>query len=131
MEKRKLVIVYGNSLTMAGIAASLKADDSLDVVCSEVQPSVFRQNLAGLEPATILFDLTNPPSELDLVLLCDRPELLLIGVDPSSDEVLVLSGRLHKVVSGRELAGIVIQDEGHLRAVSQIRKIMEGGEIET
>ena len=115
---------------MAGIAASLNVDASLDVVCIDAQIPDFRQSLNGLEPATIIFDLTDPPSELDLVLLRDRPDLLLIGVDPSSDEVLVLSGQLHKVVSGRELAEIVIKDEAHPKAITQIRKIIEGDEID-
>ena len=128
--KKKLVIVYGNSLNMAGIAASLNADTSLDVVCIDAQTPNFRQSLDGLEPATILFDLTDPPSELDLGLLLDRPGLLLIGVDHSSDEVLVLSGQLRKVDSGRELAEIMIEDEAHPKAISRIRKIIKGGEIE-
>ena len=114
---------------MAGIAASLNADANLNVVCIDAPNPDFRQSLNGLEPATILFDLTDPPSELDLVLLRDRPDLLLIGVNPSSDEVLVLSGQLHKVDSGRELAEIAIKDEAHPKAISQIRKIIKGGEI--
>lgn len=55
----------------------------------------------------ILFDLANPPKELNLALLRKQPGLLLIGVEPCSDEVLVLTGQRNRVVSACELAKLL------------------------
>jgi hypothetical protein len=41
----------------------------------------------------VLFDLALAQPDFAIALLHDRPELILIGVDPSRDRMLVLSGR--------------------------------------
>jgi len=51
----------------------------------------------------LLFDLDELPGDLAISLLRDRPELILIGVDPSSDRILLLSGRQEQPVSAAEL----------------------------
>jgi hypothetical protein len=107
LENRKRVIVYGNSLNMAGIAASLKVDACLEVVCVDPHALTTRQSLNELDPTTIIFDLIDPPSDLNFNLLLTQPGLQLIGADVSSDEVLVFSGQRIGVNSGRELAGLV------------------------
>jgi hypothetical protein len=107
MQKRTRVVVYGSSLNMAGVAASLKADTSMEVVCVDPRSAAARQRLNELNPSAITFDLSDPQSSLDVKLLSEQPGLLLIGVDPSSDDVLVLSGQIATVLSGRQLAGLV------------------------
>jgi hypothetical protein len=101
------VVVYGNSLNLAGIAASLKAEASLEVVCLDPHASCARAHLKEMEPAAIAYDLSDPPAEIELALLRERPQLLLVGVDASSEEVLVLSGQLTRVLSGRELVDLI------------------------
>src|SRR5512136_2163052 len=91
MEKRRRVAVYGNSLNIAGIVASLKADTTLEVVCVNPDAPNARQSLDENDLAAIVFDLSDPPLRLDVALLRGRPSLLLIGVDPSWNEMLVLS----------------------------------------
>ncbi|HSN93860.1 MAG TPA: hypothetical protein VLR89_02220 [Anaerolineaceae bacterium] len=110
MQNRTRVVVYGNTLTMAGIAASLKAEESLEVICVDPHEPTARQSLIELDPKTILFDRTEPHPELDLVLLREQPGLLLVGVDPSSDDALVLSGQFTRVLSGKDLAKLVTEN---------------------
>jgi hypothetical protein len=137
MEKRLQVVVYGSSLTMAGIAASLRADPTLDVVwitaqaCTALQQDVpalapsnawgaprprdsgpahssaLPQALIALDPAVIAFDLSDPSSGLDVRLLRERPGLLLVGVDPSSDELLVLSSQQERAVAVADLLSVI------------------------
>jgi hypothetical protein len=76
---------------MAGIAASLNAARDLEVLIVDPHPPLARQRLNELNPAAIAFDLTDPSPGLDLTLLRERPGMLLVGVDPSSDDLLVLS----------------------------------------
>lgn len=107
MDKRTRVIAYGNTLSMAGIAASLKTETSLEIICIDPQNPTARQTLNELAPQAIIFDRSDPNTALDLALLRQQPGLLLVGVDPSSDDALVLSGQLTRVLSAKELASLV------------------------
>jgi hypothetical protein len=111
MEKRMQVVVYGSSLTMAGIAVSLKGDAGLEVVCIDSHSPTFQQKLNELDPAVITFDLSDLSSGLDLRLLRERPGLLLVGVDPASDELLVLSSQQERAVAVADLLSVIHRGE--------------------
>ena len=111
MEKRKRVAVYGNSLNMAGIVASLKADKTLEVHCVNRDSPNARQCLDKNDLAAIVFDLSDPPLRLDVTLLCNRPGLLLIGVDTSRDEMLILSSHPAQALSMADLVTAIHQKE--------------------
>ena len=111
MEKRRRVAVYGNSLNMAGIVASLKADTTLEVLCVNLDSPNARQSLDENDLAAIVFDLSDLPRRLDVTLLRDRPGLLLIGVDPSRDEMLVLSSHPAQALSMADLVSVIHQKE--------------------
>lgn len=109
MAARKKVLVYGRSLNLAGLAACLKLDAKLDVRLVDPYQHGAREALDAFDPETIIYDLTDPPAELDLALLGERPNTLLIGVDPSSDHVLVLTGKRSRAVTMGELAALVAE----------------------
>ncbi len=111
MEKPRRVAVYGNSLNMAGIVASLKADPTLEVLCVNLDSPDARQSLDENDFAAIVFDLSDPPLRLGFTLLRDRPGLLLIGVDPSRDEMLVLSSHPAQALSMADLVDVIHQKE--------------------
>ena len=107
MAARKRVLVYGGCLNLAGVAACLKLDTGLDVHLADPDQCSARAVLDAFDPETIIYDLTDPPTDLDLTLLGDRPGTQLIGVDPSSDDVLVLTGKRSRAVTMGELAALV------------------------
>lgn len=111
MEKRKRVAVYGNSLHMAGIAAGLKVDPTLEVLCVNHGAFNSHQSLGENDLNAIVFDLSNLPFDLDLTLLRDQPGLLLIGVDPSREEMLVLSSQPTQAQSMADLVSVIHQKE--------------------
>ena len=96
---------------MAGIAASLSADAGLEVVCVDPHAPAARANLDAINPAAIAFDLTDPVPGLELRLMHERPGLVLIGVDPSSDDVLVLSSRSARALSAADLVSVICQND--------------------
>ena len=107
MEKRTRVLVYGNTLNMAGIAASLRAEPELVIESIDPKTPCAQQDLKSFDPEAVIFDCSDSCTVLDLALLREQPGLLLIGVDPSSDDALVLSGQLSRVLSARDLAKLV------------------------
>lgn len=115
MENRRRVAVYGNSLNMAGIVASLKVDTTLEVLCVNLDSPEARQSLDENDLAAIVFDLSDPPLGLDLTLLRDRPCLLLIGVDPSRDEMLVLSSHPEQALGVVDLVKVIHQKDAIIK----------------
>ncbi len=103
MEGRTPIVIYGGSLNLAGIAASLEARGGLEVVCVEPHSTAASQALHELHPAAIVFDLNDPLPNLEATLLGEQPGLMLIGVDPNRNELLVLSGHPHRAVSMADL----------------------------
>lgn len=116
MSDKNCVLVYGRCLNLAGVAACLKLDADLDVHLADPHQCCARAVLEAYNPDTIIYDLTDPPMDLDLTLLGDRPGTQLIGVDPSSDDVLVLTGKRSCAVTMGELAQLV---SGHGRCANE------------
>jgi hypothetical protein len=109
VEKRTRVVVYGSSLNMAGVAVSLKADPGLEVVRIDSHSPSARQCLSDLHPTALVFDPNDPATSLDLAFLHQHPGILLIGVDPASDELFVLSGHPQPALSMNDLFEIIHQ----------------------
>lgn len=107
MTHKTRVAVCGNSLYMAGLATSLRANPDVDVLRLPANPAALSQDLDELAPAAVALDLGEVPGELAFSLLRDRPQLILVGVDPSSDRMLVLSGRQEQPVSAAELLQMI------------------------
>ena len=127
MAARKRVLVYGGSLNLAGLTACLKLDSDLDVLIVHPSKPNARQCLEAFNPETIIFDLTDPSTDLDLDLLKSRPNTLLIGVDPCSDDVLVLTGTRSRAVTADELAALVAGHGGKTSVMQAFDAEKEGG----
>lgn len=97
------VAICGGSLHMASLAASLQAHPDVAVIRIPASRDALMQGLDELTPALVAFDLSDMPGDFAISLLRDRPDLILIGLDPSSDAMLVLSGREERPVSAAEL----------------------------
>lgn len=102
------VAVCGSSLYMTGLAASLEAYPGVVLLRMPVNTVSLAQGIDELAPVMVFFDLDELPGNFALALLRDRPELILVGVDPSSDRLLVLSGRQEQPVSTAELLDAII-----------------------
>lgn len=105
--KKTRVVVYGRSLSMAGIAASLRANPGMEVFGVDPVTPAALQQMAELTPAVIVFDLGVVLSDLAIALLRGQPGLQLIGIDPSSNQLLVLSSHPAQALSVAELIEVI------------------------
>ena len=105
------VAVVGRSVHMAGLAASLKANPALQIVRVNPDSPSARQAIDALAPDVVIFDLIEPCPDLTISLLRERPGLLLLGMDPSRDEMLVLAGRSERAQSVQDLLQVVHRKE--------------------
>ena len=128
MEKQTRVVVYGSSLSMAGIAASLKAEAGLELICAapdwpdggealgEANGRALPKNErepAEREPDVILFDLQAIQPVLHRVLELGLQGLRLIGMDTGSNGILVLSAYPTQALSAAELIDIILQEDSN------------------
>ncbi len=105
MEERQTVVLYGNSLFVTGMEASLRGERGLEVVRIDATIPSAAQCLDALRPDVVIFDLTAPNSPSSI--LQEYPGLPLIGLDPNSDTVVVFSSQQHTVLTTNDLAQVI------------------------
>jgi hypothetical protein len=109
MEKRR-VVLYGRSVILGTLRASFQHYPDLEVLAlSPPLPSA--QELGALAPDVILFDMETGRPEAAFSLLGTCPGLLLIGVDPSTNQALLWSGRQLRELSTQDLVQLMNEGE--------------------
>jgi hypothetical protein len=104
------VVLYGNSVFLAGIRADLKRRAELEVLTVEPDYSDTAARIHALDPTAVLFDLAAAQPDFTIPLLHTWPDMLLIGVNASSDEILVLSGQQVRAATMTELTHVIMGD---------------------
>jgi hypothetical protein len=94
------VILYGNSVILGTLGASLIHHADLDIIPLS-PPLPGAEVLATLKPDVILFDITAARPKAVFTLLETCPNLLLIGVSPETHQVQLWT-------SGQERAGTML-----------------------
>ena len=103
----KKILLYGNSIVMAGLAARLRDQVGVEVMAvPDVDPQGLRDH-ADLD--TIIVDLSTVPLATLLALLNATPKLLLLGVDAIAGSLIMLSGRFYPVRSMEEVLPWILE----------------------
>ncbi len=105
MTKAQRVIVYGSNVALAGIKASLGKDSRIEVIGQAFTQD--QQELCRLQPDAVLFELDAVPPEFPYALSKELPGLLLIGIDPETNRVLLWSGEQAIGLSSQDLAQLI------------------------
>jgi hypothetical protein len=87
MDSQPKVLIYGNSLVLAGVHAGFQRSPGFETIALD-QPTT-QTELLVLNPTVVVFDMGASDSEFLLAQMQELPGLLLIGVDPESHEVLL------------------------------------------
>jgi hypothetical protein len=96
------VILFGDSLILEGVRASLAACPDLEIIRLGASVEDLFEIIRALCPAVFIFDLQAVRFDFQLSLL-QQPELQLIGIDPESQQAMVWSGRQKAVVVAADL----------------------------
>ncbi len=107
METRRKVVLYGDSLVLAGVGQSLKNCPRLQVIHLDAPPATINQELDAVSPNVVILDLGAVESVFAFALLHRRPDLLLIGLDPGGDRLLILSGEHARALSTADLVRLI------------------------
>jgi len=91
MKTQRKVILFGDSLILEGIRTNLNGFADMEII-SLAPPLPAKQELDALAPDVIIFDLEAAHPDAVLALQRQRPQVLLVGVDLATDQMLVWSG---------------------------------------
>jgi len=107
------LLFYGDSIFLAGLKVELEtAVSPLHLLTLPADAPNLLQTIHDYRPQALLFDLTTSDQpDFAIPLLRQQPDLLLIGLDPSRDDLLVLSGQSPQAVHINELITIIRRQE--------------------
>lgn len=109
MAAKPCLVLYGNSVFLAGIKTELERDRDLGLELLSVEAGCadVTHLIRERKPCAVLFDLGMDQPSFVIPMLREQPNLLLIGLDPSSDELLVLSNRPAQVLNLADLTELI------------------------
>ena len=113
MASKTSVVLYGKSVFMAGIKAQLERDPDIALITLQFGSKEVNEKIRDIKPNAFIFDLSEGQPNFAIPLLREQPGLRLIGVDPSSDEVLVMSCHLVQALSMADLLAVIHQKNIH------------------
>lgn len=106
MDKPIQVLIYGNSVFMAGVETILRGRPGIDV--TRLAPDIRSlPDFGCLAPDVILFDSAAPEAALALRFLKQHPGVTLIGLNGGGQRAVVVSGREQAVVTTDDLAQVL------------------------
>jgi hypothetical protein len=124
MPEIRTVVLYGNSLAVSSIGASLQGRAGLQVLPLDAALPDAAGQLSALQPDILIFDLAATLPNDALRLYKARPALLLIGVDLATRSAVVLSGQPARALTTDDLVQVI---ESH----SRMGETRTGGDAET
>ncbi len=107
MMQTKKVLLCGSSLFITGLQASLDAVAGLDLRRVQAQPDLLQKRLCEEAPDVLILELGTLPGDFSLTLLKEFPHLTLLGLDPESDRLLVLSGQSRRALTADDLLQVI------------------------
>jgi hypothetical protein len=107
MENSRLVVLFGDSLLMDGVEASLRASQSLGVMRIQDGVADLRKCLRSLRPDMVIFDWDTPQAQLIVSVLRDQPGVTLLGLDIHSRKVIIVSSHQYTPLSASELVQVI------------------------
>jgi hypothetical protein len=111
MTAKPCLVLYGNSVFLAGIQTELERDHNLELELLTVEAGSPDATLLLREckPCAVLFDLGMDQPSFVIPMLRELPGLLMIGVDASSDEMLVLTSHPVQALAVRDLVHLILE----------------------
>ncbi len=105
----RMVLLYGQSLLLSGVAASLAEVPRVEVARATTWADADRL-LVKRNPDVLIFDLTGTCESHILPLLFKNPHLVMVGLDTEHNQAVLVSGHDSRALT-----------------LERVREIVEGG----
>lgn len=93
MPQRPLVVLFGDSLLLDGIAVNLAGRNMPGAIRMGSDVNDVRKCLKTLQPALIIFELGAPQSTAIFSLLSEQPGIQLLGLDLACSRLIMLNSQ--------------------------------------
>ena len=113
MEDSRLVVLFGDSLLMDGVAAGLCASQSLSYMRILDTVPDLRECLQSLQPDMVIFDWDTPEAQLIVSVLRDQPGVTLLGLDVHNRKVIIVSSHQYTPLSVTDLVQVIQSQPFH------------------
>ncbi len=107
MEDSRLVVLFGGSLLMDGVAAGLCASQSVGMIRILDTVPDLRECLQSLQPDIVIFDWDTPEAQDIVSVLRDQPGVTLLGLDVHNKKVIIVSSHQCTPLSVSELIQVI------------------------
>lgn len=114
MQKLRTVAILGDSLLMAGLGASMRGQETVQVLQIEGLRQDLPAHLAALRPDAVIFDLDTPEPRLLLDLLTQCSGLLFLGLGMGRNRAVEFSSHAHAASSTVDLVGLIEREAGRV-----------------
>ena len=108
-----LVVLFGDSLLMDGVEASLCAIPELGVMRMNTDVVDVREYLMSLRPDLVIIDWEASQAQLIVSVLRDQPRVTLLGLDGTSGNVVVVSSHQFTPLTADDLAQVIQKQTSH------------------
>jgi hypothetical protein len=99
--------LYGNSLVLSSVGATLRARPDLQVLVVDATAPGAAERLKALAADAVIFDQATTPPQVAIPLCEANPDLLLIAVDFRTGQALVLSSQSSPVLTADDLVHVI------------------------
>lgn len=107
MDAKRKVVLYGDTLVLAAVGRALSTRHELRVISLDPSRVTALGELDSHRPCAVILDLTEVTAESALGIVRGRPDLTLIGVDPTGGRLLVLSGEQAHALTTQDLVRLI------------------------
>jgi len=106
MGKQTRILLYGNSVILGSVGASLQRERRFAVV-QLAPPLPEALELKAMKPDVVLFDAESGRPDAAFSLLETHPDLILLGISPDGNVVRLWSGRQFRELSSKDLENVI------------------------
>ena len=107
MSKQRIVALFGDSLLMDSVEASLGTHEELGVIRIDTSIADATQRLKTMCPDLVILDLSDLNAHLVLPFLRDLPGVPLLCLDISCNKVISLSSQQYTALTSKDLAHLI------------------------
>ena len=107
MDNRHIVVLFGDSLLMDTVEASLSDGQEIGVMRIHASVPNIVDRLKTIRPDLVIFDWDTPHCQFVLPFLREQPGTPMLGLDVTCSRAISLGSQAHTVYTAEELGGVI------------------------
>lgn len=107
MDDRRIIVLFGDSLLMDTVEASLGENPELGIMRIHSNMPDIGERLRSIQPHLIIFDWDAPHCQFVLPFLREQSGTLLLGLDVTCSKAIMLCSQEHTILTADELTELI------------------------